>query len=115
MADEEKFLEYLKRATADLRNTFARVRRLLAPGGLLAMFEVTSPQRSFDLTVGLTEGWWAFTDTGLRSGSALLSRNQWLQLLPECGFESVATLPPEPSSRTASSSGLVVLYCSLHF
>ncbi len=86
-------------ATAGLRNTLARVRRLLAPGGLLAMLEVTTPQRSFDLTVGLTEGWWAFTDTELRTDSALLSRDQWLELLPECGFDAVATLPPEPASR----------------
>ena len=53
-------------ATADLRRTLGRVRRLLAPGGLLAMLEVTAPQRWFDLTVGLTPGWWAFTDTDLR-------------------------------------------------
>jgi SAM-dependent methyltransferase len=39
-------------ATARLRDTLARVRRLLTPGGLLAMLEVTAPQRWFDLTVG---------------------------------------------------------------
>ncbi|MGQ3004348.1 MAG: class I SAM-dependent methyltransferase, partial [Hydrogenophaga sp.] len=50
-------------ATADLRRTLDRVRGLLVPGGLLAMLEVTAPQRWFDLTVGLTEGWWAFDDT----------------------------------------------------
>ena len=86
-------------ATTDLRRSLDRVRHLLAPGGIFAMLEVTRPQRSFDLTVGLTEGWWAFTDTGLRTHSALLSRNQWLQLLPECGFDSVATLPVEQGSR----------------
>jgi acyl transferase domain-containing protein/NADPH:quinone reductase-like Zn-dependent oxidoreductase/ubiquinone/menaquinone biosynthesis C-methylase UbiE/NADP-dependent 3-hydroxy acid dehydrogenase YdfG/acyl carrier protein len=86
-------------ATADLRKTLARVRRLLTPGGLFAMLEVTTPQRSFDLTVGLTEGWWAFSDTELRKDYALVSRNQWLQLLPECGFDSVATLPCESASH----------------
>ena len=50
-------------ATADLARTLGHVRPLLAPGGLLVMLEVTAPQRWFDLTVGLTDGWWAFTDT----------------------------------------------------
>ncbi|MGH8240805.1 MAG: methyltransferase, partial [Steroidobacteraceae bacterium] len=67
-------------ATADLRRTLARVRGLMAPGGLLAMLEVTSPQRWFDLTVGLTSGWWAFTDTQLRPDYATLTRRRWLEL-----------------------------------
>ncbi len=80
-------------ATADLRRTLGTVRELLAPGGLLAMLEVTAPQRWFDLTVGLTEGWWAFTDTDLRRNYATLSRSAWLRLLGDCGFEAAAALP----------------------
>jgi acyl transferase domain-containing protein/NADPH:quinone reductase-like Zn-dependent oxidoreductase/acyl carrier protein len=80
-------------ATADLRRTLAFVRRLLAPGGMLAMLEVTAPQRWFDLTVGLTEGWWAFTDTELRPDYPTLSRQRWLALLEECGFGAAAALP----------------------
>ena len=63
-------------ATADLRWTLDRVRRLLAPGGLLAMLEVTAPQRWFDLTVGLTPGWWAFTDTDLRPDYPTMPRDR---------------------------------------
>jgi acyl transferase domain-containing protein/NADPH:quinone reductase-like Zn-dependent oxidoreductase/SAM-dependent methyltransferase/acyl carrier protein len=80
-------------ATADLRRTLSRVRSLLAPGGLLAMLEVTAPQRWFDLTVGLTSGWWAYTDTALRPDYATLSREKWLALLPECGFDECVALP----------------------
>ncbi|MEO8057468.1 MAG: SDR family NAD(P)-dependent oxidoreductase [Burkholderiales bacterium] len=80
-------------ATADLRRTLARVRQLLVPGGLLAMLEVTAPQRWFDLTVGLTEGWWAFTDTDLRPDYATLPRERWLSLLGNCGFDTAAALP----------------------
>jgi len=80
-------------ATADLQRTLARVRQFLMPGGLLAMLEVTAPQRWFDLTVGLTEGWWAFTDTALRPDYATLPRERWLHLLPQCGFDAVAALP----------------------
>jgi acyl transferase domain-containing protein/acyl carrier protein/phospholipid N-methyltransferase len=88
-------------ATADLRRTLARVRQLLAPGGVLAMLEVTAPQRWFDLTVGLTEGWWAFSDTQLRPDYATLSRERWLSLLAESGFDSLAALPEGTGQRGA--------------
>ena len=74
-------------ATSDLRRTLGQVRQLLAPGGLLVMLEVTAPQRWFDLTVGLTDGWWAFTDT--RSAPRLrhaVARRRGCELLGECGF-----------------------------
>ena len=69
-------------ATADLRQTLERVRRLLVPGGLLVMLEVTAPQRWFDLTVGLTEGWWAYTDhdlrTNIRRCAAAVAQSRWM-------------------------------------
>lgn len=80
-------------ATADLRRTLDRVRGLLVPGGLLAMLEVTAPQRWFDLTVGLTEGWWAFHDTDLRPDYATLPRDAWLSLLADRGFDERTALP----------------------
>ncbi len=80
-------------ATAELRSTLAKVRRLLRPGGMLAMLEVTAPQRWFDLTVGLTEGWWAFSDSDLRPDYPTLSRSGWQQLLKESGFDRIVALP----------------------
>ncbi|MBL8341594.1 MAG: SDR family NAD(P)-dependent oxidoreductase [Rubrivivax sp.] len=80
-------------ATADLKRTLGHVHNLLAEGGLLVMLEVTAPQRWFDLTVGLTEGWWAFTDTELRPDYATLPRPAWQALLTRCGFASEAALP----------------------
>jgi acyl transferase domain-containing protein/NADPH:quinone reductase-like Zn-dependent oxidoreductase/ubiquinone/menaquinone biosynthesis C-methylase UbiE/acyl carrier protein len=84
-------------ATADLRRTLARLRNLMAPGGLLAMLEVTEAQHWFDLTVGLTEGWWAFTDTQLRPDYPTLTRAQWLDVLASSGYEAIATLPKQPA------------------
>ncbi len=86
-------------ATADLRRTLARVRSLMAPGALLAMLEVTAPQRWFDLTVGLTSGWWAFADTDLRPDYATLPRQRWVALLAECGFDATAVLPAQPPAQ----------------
>jgi acyl transferase domain-containing protein/acyl carrier protein len=72
-------------ATRDLRETLARVRSLLAPGGVLVLLEVTRPERWIDLTFGMTEGWWSFTDKSLRPAHALLDSQQWLGLLSEFG------------------------------
>lgn len=86
-------------ATADLRRTLARVRSLMAPGALLAMMEVTAPQRWFDLTVGLTTGWWAFSDTDLRPDYPTLPRERWLDLLAQAGFDETAALPLAGAAR----------------
>jgi NADPH:quinone reductase-like Zn-dependent oxidoreductase/SAM-dependent methyltransferase len=81
-------------ATTDIERTLGHARSLLAEGGLLVMLEVTAPQRWFDLTVGLTDGWWAFTDIALRPDYPALARTAWLELLPRCGFVDAAALPP---------------------
>jgi NADPH:quinone reductase-like Zn-dependent oxidoreductase/SAM-dependent methyltransferase len=80
-------------ATTDVRRTLGRVRSLLAPGGMLIMLEVTAPQPWFDLTVGVTDGWWAFADTDLRAEYPTLSRERWLELLRESGFDAAVALP----------------------
>ena len=101
-------------ATADLAATLARLRSLIAPGGLLALLEVTSPQRWFDLTVGLTGGWWAFTDLALRPDYPTLSRDGWLGLLAATGFEGAVALPGDDGRggrsrlRRSSSPGRFV-------
>lgn len=80
-------------ATADLRSSLARIRRLLKPNGLLALMEVVEPQRWFDLTVGLTTGWWAFTDLDIRPDYPTLTAEGWHALLTECGFEIAVAQP----------------------
>jgi acyl transferase domain-containing protein/NADPH:quinone reductase-like Zn-dependent oxidoreductase len=82
-------------ATADLRRSLRHVRRLLAPGGVLLLIEGTRPQRWLDLVFGLTEGWWRFQDTDLRSSHPLLGRSAWLDLFREYGFAGAVALPDE--------------------
>jgi acyl transferase domain-containing protein/acyl carrier protein len=82
-------------ATADLRVTLRHARRLLAPGGMLVLLEVARPTRWADLTFGLTEGWWRFTDTELRPAHPLLSPARWRAVLGECGFSEAVALPEE--------------------
>jgi acyl transferase domain-containing protein/NADPH:quinone reductase-like Zn-dependent oxidoreductase/SAM-dependent methyltransferase/acyl carrier protein len=95
-------------ATADLRATLSRLHGLLAPGGLLALLEVTAPQRWFDLTVGLTEGWWGFRDTDLRPDYPTLPRERWLGLLGEAGFEGAAALPAAPRGGVLGLQSLLL-------
>jgi NADPH:quinone reductase-like Zn-dependent oxidoreductase/SAM-dependent methyltransferase len=80
-------------ATADLRRTLEHCRRLLAPGGLLILVEMTVPQRWVDLTFGLTDGWWKFADVAVRPDYPLLSGDRWTALLAESGFGVARTLP----------------------
>ena len=61
-------------ATADLRQSIQNVRNLLAPGGLLLLLEGVAPERWVDLSFGLTDGWWRFSDSSLRKNYPLISR-----------------------------------------
>ena len=73
-------------ATQDLATTLQHTRRLLASGGQLALVELTAPLAFLDIVFGLTDGWWRFTDTSLRSEHPLLDRPAWTQLLAQHGF-----------------------------
>ena len=91
-------------ATPDLEVTLGHVHELLAPGGLLVLLEGTTPQRFGDLTVGLLEGWWAYTDTKRRD-YALMARPQWLTLLEQNGFEGVVAIPGDTRSSGVEAAG----------
>ena len=78
--------------TADLRGTLARVHRLLAPQGLLILLEGASPRGWVDLTFGLTEGWWKFTDTDRRRDYPLVSGQGWCEALAQVGFSHCETV-----------------------
>jgi acyl transferase domain-containing protein/SAM-dependent methyltransferase len=81
-------------ATTSLRNSLSHIRQLLAPGGILIIYETTTTSSLWvDLIFGLLEGWWKFTDIDLRPDYPLLSRIKWQQLLSEMGFTQVVTLP----------------------
>ena len=93
-------------ATADLRQSLAHARALLAPGGLLLLLESTRKESWVDLTFGLTEGWWRFQDTSLRPDHPVLSAAQWKNLLGESGFSQAAVLP---DGEAGSISGQALL------
>jgi SAM-dependent methyltransferase len=79
-------------ATRDLPQALRHVRELLAPGGLLLLYETTRHPRWFDVTVGLIEGWQRFADD-LRADHPVLAVEQWQTLLRAAGFTDVAAFP----------------------
>jgi acyl transferase domain-containing protein/NADPH:quinone reductase-like Zn-dependent oxidoreductase/NAD(P)-dependent dehydrogenase (short-subunit alcohol dehydrogenase family) len=88
-------------ATADLRRTLGKLRSLLAPGGGLFMLEVTGFERWIDITFGLTDGWWLFSDLELRPDYPLMERGRWVDLLNDIGFEAAELGQELETSREA--------------
>jgi SAM-dependent methyltransferase len=84
-------------ASRDLGQALDRATQLLAPGGVLLLYEVTRDFEWFEMSLGLIEGWQHHSDP-LRTDSPLLSAPRWNELLRSRGFENVRTLP-EASSR----------------
>ena len=95
-------------ATTDIRRTVRHVRRMLAPGGTLLLLEITAPQRWFDLTVGLTEGWWKFADADLRPAYTTLQADQWRAVLEEAGFDCAMAVPANTASWSLGRQQVVV-------
>ena len=93
-------------ATADMHQTMTHIGSLLAPGGLLLVAEAVIPELWVDLTFGLTDGWWRFTDMSRRAAGPLLDRNGWRGLLTEAGFADIVVFPEETRAvgRTANQA-----------
>ena len=74
-------------ATPTIVTSLKHCRQLLAPGGMMAINEVVQTLAIAQVTFGLTEGWWMFSDAE-RAGqdSPLLSWAQWNTLLLSSGF-----------------------------
>src|SRR5690606_29892957 len=89
-------------ATADLQRTVGNIRTLLAPGGIFLLLEMTTPLRWIDISFGMTDGWWKFSDKQLRPEYVLLEREQWRTFLHASGFADVASIPDAGSASMHS-------------
>ncbi len=96
-------------ATSDLRRTLRNVQKLLASQGLLVLLEGSVPQRFGDLTVGLTDGWWSYSDKDLRPDYALLAENKWLDLLAAMNFTEALALPQSEDRKGVLQTQAVIL------
>ncbi len=94
-------------ATADLAQSLARARQLLAPNGLLVLLEITRRPDWLNVIFGVTEGWWKFTDRELRPRHPLLDTEQWESLLTREGFSQVTALTDTAHPGSAGQSVLL--------
>ena len=78
-------------ATPFMRNTLAHCSQLLKAGGVLMVNEALQASALFQMSFGMTDGWWLFSESSdpERSGqdSPLLSQRQWQALLAASGFD----------------------------
>jgi len=81
-------------ATKDLDRTMTNVYRLLAPGGILLLYETTRHPKWFDITTGLIEGWQIFSDS-YRSSVPLTDSETWRKLLDKNKFIDIHILPED--------------------
>ncbi len=81
-------------ATPDLAKALEHVLALLAPDGVLVIYEATQQQAWYDITTGLIEGWQRFDDEARRAQDhPLLSAAQWERILHTAGFAEVERWP----------------------
>ncbi|EFC37927.1 predicted protein [Naegleria gruberi] len=80
-------------ATQDLKSVFSLISSLLVSNGQLVLVESDPLGAQFlHFFVGTLKGWWYFKDS-FRKQSALLSGNEWEQVLLDCDFPSNVMLP----------------------
>ncbi len=92
-------------ATPRVVETLSHLRSLLAPGGVLGLVETVRQHRWNDLVWGLTDGWWSFADSELRTGSPLLAPAAWRGALAAAGFEAAGAFP---AAGTAAGAALLL-------
>lgn len=83
---------------SDIGRVLAGLSSLLHPGGLLLVLEETKFLPSFDLTMGLQQGFDVFADDSIRQHHPLLSRQHWRDLIERAGFSAVELLNMEGSA-----------------
>ena len=94
-------------ATDNLAVTIEHAGSLLAPGGQLLILEGLKPVRWIDLSFGLTEGWWKFSDTVLRPDYPLMGADAWRSLLAEKGF-CEPLIAPNATSNAWVGQGMIL-------
>merc|ERR1712048_277739 len=85
-------------ATSHLARTLGNIRELLRPGGHFILNEFCESNVQEDLTFGLTDGWWYFSDVERRMSYPLLNVREWEELFIQCGYTIVYVRPIRASA-----------------
>lgn len=93
--------------TKDVQNALKNLRACLAPGGMLMFEEIVTPRVTLDNIFGILEGWWHYTDTDLRSDSALMRPERWFETLEACGFHGTGCFHCSPHENEVEQAVFV--------
>lgn len=79
-------------AAKDVSSALQNLRRLLAPGGRLFLYETTAPARfEIDFGLGVTADWWDGREDD-RDGGRTMTARQWDSVLKENGFSGTRVI-----------------------
>ncbi|KAF2469547.1 uncharacterized protein BDR25DRAFT_356261 [Lindgomyces ingoldianus] len=94
-------------ATRYLNATMRNVRKLLRPGGYLAMVEFSGDVLRIGFMVCGLPGWWLGQDDGRRF-SPKLTCNQWNDLLKSTGFSGTDTILHDSSNLSLHAFSVII-------
>jgi acyl transferase domain-containing protein len=88
-------------ASSNIKNTLENCRKLLNPGGRLAIFEYVEPKLSWNMILGtFSDFWLGDHDPHFpRTDGPFLTRKQWHSVLPISGFNGVDSIVDNFSTR----------------
>ena len=95
-------------ATADIQRSMSHIFDLLAPSGLFFAIEGLASETWVNITFGLSDGWWRFTDVGLRQNGPLLNAACWRHLLADVGFSDVVLVSDDRKNEGAARQAVIV-------
>lgn len=95
-------------ATADVQKSMSHIVELLAPSGVFFAVEALAPESWVNITFGLTEGWWRYTDVARRPSGPLLNAAAWRSLLTEVGFREVVLVADDRSNEGAAHQAVIM-------
>lgn len=86
-------------ATPDVVRTLEELRRLVVPGGMVLLLELSAHHAWQEVAIGPMDGWNGYTDHRRSNHHPLLTPREWMQALSAAGLEMVHAFP-EPDDAT---------------
>ncbi|KAK5993761.1 Highly reducing polyketide synthase cm3B [Cladobotryum mycophilum] len=93
--------------TRSVKGTLANLKRLLKPGGQIAMVELTEPSLRWGLLGGGLPGWWLGAEDG-RGSFPLLNKTQWDDALSQSGFSGVSLEMKDYDAEEQHEASLII-------
>ncbi|NQV52846.1 MAG: SDR family NAD(P)-dependent oxidoreductase [Flavobacteriales bacterium] len=102
-------------ATRNLSDSLGNAQKLLASEGVLMMLEVTNSPVYLDFIFGMTEGWWLYEDTDIRTEHATMAPEKWKEVLTSNGYTDVASFSDFPKNDTSCQTVIMARSKKLSF